>query len=68
MADIAERDPELGHGSSLCERPMRGVEGFDFGDGSLEGAGLGHKEVFGDGGVAFGVGAAEFLTFIAEGK
>lgn len=35
---------------------MRGVEGFDFGDGGLEGAGLGHKEVFGDGGVAFGVG------------
>ena len=35
---------------------MRGVEGFDFGDGGLESAGLGHKEVFGDGGVAFGVG------------
>ena len=35
---------------------MRGVEGFDFGDGGLEGAGLGHKEVFGDGGAAFGVG------------
>lgn len=35
---------------------MRGVEGFDFGDGGLEGASLGHKEVFGDGGVAFGVG------------
>ena len=35
---------------------MRGVEGFDFGDASLEGAGLGHEKVFGDGGVAFGVG------------
>ena len=35
---------------------VRGIEGFDFGDGGLEGAGLGHKEVFGDGGEAFGVG------------
>ena len=35
---------------------MRGVEGFDFGDGSLEGAGLGHEKVLGDGGAAFGVG------------
>ncbi len=35
---------------------MRGVEGFDFGDGSLEGAGLGHEKVLGDGGAAFGIG------------
>ncbi len=35
---------------------MRGVEGFDFGDGGLEGAGLGHEKVLGDGSVAFGVG------------
>ena len=35
---------------------VRGVEGFNFGDGGLEGAGLSHEEVFGDGGAAFGVG------------
>ena len=42
---------------------MRGVEGFDFGDGSLEGAGLGHEKVLGGGGAAFGIGVEiEYAT------